>query len=203
MKSLSKGILSLTLALGLFVPATADTYKIDGAHTKAVFTVKHLGISNVTGQFTKVNGSLDFDDFFTSPEKAKDAKTNAVIEVTSIDTGIPKRDDHLKSKDFFDATEYPDIKFTSKEVKVTGDKTFDILGDFTMHGVTKPVVLNAVYNGQAKDPFSGVEKIAFTANTKINRKDYGLTWNKQLETGNFLVGEEIDITLEVEADKQK
>jgi polyisoprenoid-binding protein YceI len=204
MKQIATGLLALSLFAGGFCNDTvqAAKYKIDESHSQAVFKVKHLGISTVTGQFNDLSGIIEFEDFFQKPEKAKSAKTSAQIVVASLNTGIPKRDEHLKGKDFFDTTEYPTIKFNSKVVEPTGENKFNLIGDLTMHGVTKPVILNAVYEGKEKDPFSGKEKIAFTATTKLNRKDYGLVWNKLLESGNIAVGEEVSITLEVEADKE-
>ncbi|MDJ0625732.1 MAG: YceI family protein [Candidatus Caenarcaniphilales bacterium] len=202
MKKLAIGLLFTFLTFSLNEGAIAETYKIDNAHSNVTFKVGHLGITKVPGRFNKFEGIINFDDFFTEPKEIKNANTNVSIDLSSVDTGIKKRDEHLKSKDFFNVADYPEMKFESEKIKVTGDKTFDIIGNLTLHGVTQPVVLKAKYNGKAVSPFDGVEKVAFTADTKINRKDYGLTWNKQLEAGGFLVGEEVEIYLEIEADKK-
>lgn len=189
---------SLALIAGLILPASvlASDYKIDPDHTKVSFKVRHLGISWVPGNFSKVDGSFNFD-----PQNIKAAKAEAKIEIGSINTENKKRDDHLKSDDFFDASKFPEMTFVSKEIKdVEGDK-FKVVGDLTIHGVTKSVVLDAEYTGEAKDPW-GNERAAFSATTKVNRKDFGLQWNKVLETGALLVGEDVLITIDVEGVKK-
>ena len=175
--------------------AWATDYKIDPTHTSVGFKVKHLAISSVPGKFVDVKGSFSFD-----PAKIESSKAEAQIAVDSIDTNEAKRDDHLKSPDFLDSTKFPSITFKSNKVEKISNSEFNAVGDLTIHGVTKPVTLKVTYGGAAKDPW-GNERAAFLATTRINRKDFGLTWNKVLETGGLLVGEDVEISLEVEGVK--
>lgn len=175
--------------------AWATDYKIDPSHTSVGFKVKHLAISSVPGKFVDVKGSFSFD-----PAKIESAKAEAEIAVASIDTNEAKRDDHLKSPDFLDSTKFPSISFKSKQIQKVSASEFNAIGDLTIHGVSKPVTLKVTYGGSAKDPW-GNERAAFLATTKISRKDFGLTWNKVLETGGLLVGEDVEISLEVEGVK--
>lgn len=175
--------------------AWATDYKIDPTHTSVGFKVKHLAISSVPGKFVDVKGSFSFD-----PAKIENAKAEAEISVASIDTNEAKRDDHLKSPDFLDAAKFPSIAFKSKKIEKVSNSEFNAVGDLTIHGVTKPVTLKVTYGGAAKDPW-GNERAAFLATAKINRKEFGLTWNKVLETGGLVVGEDVEISLEVEGIK--
>jgi polyisoprenoid-binding protein YceI len=176
----------------LAAPAAAETFQLDQDHTKVMFSVRHLGISKVTGRFTKFEGSFDYD-----AGQPKSWKTDATIDASSINTDVEARDKHLRSADFFDVEKCPKIEF--KSTKVTGVKggKAKLHGDLTIHCVTKPVVLDLEINGSVKDPWGGTH-VGASATGKINRKDFGLTWNKALETGGLLVGEEVEITLEVD-----
>ncbi len=177
--------------------AHADTYKIDDAHTKVGFSVRHLGISNVHGKFTELEGSIDFDKAAIA-----DSSVQATIGVKSIDTDNQKRDDHLRSPDFFEVSKHPSITFQSKKITdIQGDK-FTIVGDLEINGVKKEVELATTFEGAVTDPW-GNDRVGFSASTTINRKDFGLSWNKLLETGGLVVGEEVKINLEVEGIKQK
>ena len=169
----------------------AATYKIDLDHTAVSFKIRHI-LSFVQGRFNQFEGSFDYD-----PEKPETWKANAVIQTGSIDTNVEARDKHLRSADFFDVETYPTITFKSTEVTDTTPTSAKLNGLLTIHGVEKPAVLDLQINGVAKDPWGNV-RASFTATTTINRKDFGLTWNKALETGQLLVGEEVVITLEVE-----
>ena len=183
--------LSLLALPGLF----ADEYKIDGSHSKAGFAVKHLMVSTVRGDFSKVSGTIVYDE-----KNPAATKVNASIDVTAVNTNEPKRDEHLKSPDFFDVAKFPTITFVSKSAKKTADG-IAVTGDLTIHGVTKEVVLNVDGpTAEVKDPWGNVRRGA-TATTKINRKDFGLTWNKALETGGVMVSEEVSITVDVEGVK--
>ncbi len=176
--------------MGFISAASAATYKIDSDHTTIEFQIRHL-FSNVKGTFTQFEGSFQFE-----PEKPDTWKTDATIQAASIDTHVKERDTHLRSKDFFDVEKFPTITFKStgfKDVTATNAKMEGLLN---IHGVEKPVVLDVEIHGVGKDPWNNVSA-GFTATTKINRKDFGLTWNQALETGQFLVGEEVLITLEV------
>ena len=190
--------LYLALALAaLAAPAGAATYKIDPAHSSVTFTVAHMAISKVHGRFDKFSGTLDY-----TPGETKTWKTEAVIETGSIDTGTEDRDKHLRSPDFFSVEKFPVMTF--KSVKVSGVKGMKgkVHGELTLMGVTKSVVLEVEASGPATDPW-GNERMGAGATAAINRKDFGLVWNKVLETGGFLVGEKVDITLELEFVKEK
>ena len=172
-------------------------YVIDPDHSKVMFKVKHLGISSVTGRFEKFSGTIDFD-----PQDLRALKATATMETASINTDVVKRDDHLRSADFFDVKKFPYLSFVGREVREVQKDRFKIAGDLTIRGVTRPVVLDAEFGGVAKDPW-GNSRAAFTAMTVIDRKDFGLTWNKLLESGGLLVGEDVRILLEIECIQKK
>ncbi|HBA61890.1 MAG TPA: protein yceI precursor [Elusimicrobia bacterium] len=194
---MKKYMVSVLLLAGPLGPAYAATYDIDAAHSAVTFKVAHMAISKVSGRFDKFTGSLEF-----VPGDTKAWKAEASIETASINTNVEARDKHLRAADFFDAEKFPAITF--KGLKVTNYKNMKgkLHGELTMHGVTKPVVLDVQGSGPAIDPWGG-ERLAAVATTTINRKDFGLTWNKVLETGGLLVGETVEITLEIEAVKRK
>jgi polyisoprenoid-binding protein YceI len=172
----------------LLVTATAqalDTYKVDPAHSSIGFSVDHMVIDTVHGRFRQFDGSITVD-----PENGNALKqATATIQAKSIDTDVEKRDNHLRSPDFFDAEKYPTITFES-----TGVDGQTLTGKFTLHGVTKEISLPIKIKGPIKDPM-GNTHLSLEANTKLNRKDYGLTWNKILEAGGLMVGEEITIQI--------
>lgn len=173
------------------------TWKIDPAHSSATFSIKHMMIAKVNGAFDKVSGqlTLDRDDFSKS-------KVDADIEAASINTHEAQRDAHLRSADFFDVEKYPTISFRSNKVERKGDGELSVLGDLTIHGVTKSVTLNVEGpTDELKDPW-GQMKIGASGTTKIKRKDFGLTWNAALEAGGVLVGDDVAITLEMQFVKQ-
>jgi len=174
-----------------------STYTIDPAHSVADFKVRHLMVSNVRGEFSGVSGTVEFDE-----QNPGNSKVDATIDVNTIQTRDAQRDAHLKSADFFDAEKYPSITFKSKKVVKTGDDEHKVTGDLTIHGVTKEVVLDVEGPApEAKDPWGNV-KTGASAKTKINRKDYGLGWNVALETGGVLVGEDVQIHLDLELTRQ-
>jgi polyisoprenoid-binding protein YceI len=178
----------------LATPQTAvSTWNVDPAHSVAEFKVKHMMISNVKGQFAKISGVLTFDE--TDLTKSH---IEASIEAASINTREEQRDAHLKSADFFHVEQHPTLSFKSTRITQKGDGELSVAGDLTIRGVTRPVVF-AVEGPTppAKDPW-GNTRIGLSATTKINRKDYGLTWNAALETGGILVGDEVTITLDVQ-----
>ncbi|HKM99835.1 MAG TPA: YceI family protein [Candidatus Binataceae bacterium] len=187
-------------ALGLLIaaaPSHADTWNIDPAHTSVEFSVRHMMISNVKGQFEKTSGTITSEG--TDPSSVQ---VNAVIDASSIDTRVDKRDGHLKSPDFLDVAKYPTVTFKSTKVEAAGDGKWKLSGDLTLHGVTRPVTLDVEGpTPPIKDPF-GKTRVGASATTKINRKDFGLTWNKALEAGGVLVGDEVSISIDVEAIKQ-
>ncbi len=173
--------------------SAVTTWNIDTAHASAEFKVKHMMIANVRGHFSGVTGSLRLDE-----SDITKSKVEATIDATTIDTREPQRDAHLKSADFLEVEKFPTLSFTSNKVTRTGDDELKVEGGLTIHGVTKDVTFKVEGPSAAhKDPW-GNTRVGITATTKINRKDYGLTWNAALETGGILVGEEVTITLEVE-----
>jgi polyisoprenoid-binding protein YceI len=187
---------ALRLSLGFAaLAATAfgqGTYEIDSSHSSAQFSVKHLMISNVKGEFTKVTGTFVYD-----PKNVSASQIDATIDVNTINTRDAKRDAHLKNPDFFDAAKYPTLTFKSKQVWKSGSK-LQAKGDLTMHGVTKEIVLDIEGpTAETKDPWGNV-RVGATATAKINRKDWGLNWNKALETGGVMVGEEVILTIDIE-----
>ncbi len=169
---------------------------IDSAHTEVNFTVRHMMISNVRGQFQKVNGTVEFDE--ANPAKSK---IDVKIEAASVNTKEEKRDAHLKSPDFFDAEKYPYLTFKSKRVEVKDATHARLIGDLTIRDVTKEVSLDVEYNGSAKSPW-GMISAGFSAKAAIKRKDWNLNWNVALETGGWLVGDDIHINVELEIVKQ-
>ena len=169
----------------------AATYNIDPDHTSITFKIRHL-FSNVTGTFNQFEGKIIYH-----PDKPEEWKATATIQAESIDTRVPQRDKHLKSKDFFDVEKFPTLTFESTKVTDLAGSTAKLHGNLTIHGVTKEVVLDLDIHGDGKDPWGNV-RAGFTAATKINRKDFGLNWNEVVESGKLLVGEEVEITLEVE-----
>ncbi|WP_446743317.1 YceI family protein [Silvibacterium acidisoli] len=171
----------------------STTWKIDPAHSSAEFKVKHMMISNVKGTFSGLSGTLVED-----PANPASDTVEAVIDIATISTGDAQRDGHLKSADFFDAETYPQITFKSTSVVKKDEGAYEVTGDLTIHGMTKPVTLEVEGpSAPGKDPW-GNTRIGLSATTKVNRKDFGLTWNSALETGGVLVGEEVKITLEVQ-----
>jgi polyisoprenoid-binding protein YceI len=169
---------------------------MDASHSLVEFSVKHMMIANVKGRFSKFEGTIDAD-----PANLAAASLNVTVDAASIDTRDEQRDGHLRSADFFNVTEYPTLTFVSKSVQPQGGEEYLLVGDLTMHGVTKEVAFQLTFEGQGKDPW-GNERIGFSAETKVNRKDFGLEWNAALESGGVLVGEQVKISIQVEAVKQ-
>ena len=196
MKSFIKLIaVIVTLAIPAF--ASASTWNIDPDHSNVGFKVRHLMVSNVKGSFDKHSGTIDIND-----KDITKSKVEVTIDTTSINTNVQKRDEHLRSADFFDVAKYPTMTFVSKKVAKAGEDKLKITGDLTLHGVTRQVVLDVEGPSlESKDPWGNIRRGA-TASTKINRKDFGLVWNKALETGGVTVGEEVTITLEIEMIKK-
>lgn len=171
-----------------------EKWEIDASHSSVGFTVRHMVVAKVHGQFAKWSGELGLD-----PNDLTASKVAVRIDTGSLDTRDPQRDTHLKSPDFLDVEHFPEITFRSTRIEKSGDD-YAVTGDLTIHGVTRPVTLYAEYGGRAKDPWGG-ERTGFTAKTKIDRKDFGLKWNVALEAGGLLVGDTVDISIEIEAKK--
>lgn len=175
------------------VSAFATDYKIDTAHSSAQFAVAHLGISKTKGEFGDVQGTVVYD-----PANPKAARVEAIIDVNTIDTKDEKRDGHLQSADFFDTEKFPTMRFVSTKVEKAGGNKLKVTGNLTIKNVTKEVVLTVNNpSAEVKDPWGGIRRAA-SASTSINRKDFGMTWNKTLDAGGLLVGDIVDIALEVE-----
>ena len=190
-------LLTLALSLLAFGSAGADTYMIDSAHSSVGFQIKHLAIAKVNGSFTDFGGSFEF-----ALGKADTWSVEAEIQMASVNTGNEKRDAHLRNEDFFDVEKYPTMTFKSTGVKMSSDSEGKLMGDLTMHGVTKPVELDLEYNGAVTDPW-GNEKVGFSAYGTIDRKDWGLTYNSVMDSGGLVLGEKVKVSLEIEAVKQK
>lgn len=175
----------------------AGTYKLDESHTQVGFKIKHLVISTVSGRFNKFVGNFEFD-----PKKGEIKSLNVEIEASSIDTNEADRDKHLKSPDFFDVEKFPKLTFVSKKTVTKENKPTKIEGELTIHGIKKSVTLEVDYKGSTTDPW-GNERIAFEASTQVNRKDYGLKWNKNLDKGGVMIADDVKILIEGEALLQK
>lgn len=176
---------------------SAVNYQIDTAHSAAQFKVRHMMIAHVKGEFTKVTGTVVYDD--TNPSASK---IDAAIDATTISTRDAQRDGHLKSGDFLDVEKFPEITFKSTGVTSTGGGTFELTGDLTIHGVTKPVALKVEeFTAEVKDPWGNMRR-GSSADTKIDRKEFGLAWNAALEAGGFLIGDSVDIHLDIELIRQ-
>ncbi|MCG3211534.1 MAG: hypothetical protein FOGNACKC_05180 [Anaerolineae bacterium] len=172
------------------------TWNIDPQHTQIEFSVRHMMISKVRGQFKSFEGTLDINT--DNPAASSVAGT---IDVASIDTREPQRDAHLRSADFFDAEKYPKLSFRSSRIEPAGKGHYKVVGDLTIKDVTREVVFDVTDEGCAQDPW-GNQRWGVSASTRLNRKDFGLTWNVALETGGWLVGDDVTITAEVELVKQ-
>ena len=185
------GLLLAAFSIAAASPAWAIDYTVDKDHSTISFKVRHL--------FSQVQGTFDqFEGAFTYvPDKPEVWKAAATVQAAGINTHVEKRDQHLRSPDFFDVEKYPALTFTSTGLTDVSGTSARLHGDLMIHGVTKPVVFDLQIHGEGKDPW-GNQRSGFTATTTINRKDFGLTWNQALESGQLLVGEEVVITLEIE-----
>lgn len=170
-----------------------SVWTIDPAHSNVEFAVKHMMFTTVKGRFAGVDGQIELNE-----NDLADSFVNVTIDATTVDTRDEKRNAHLRSADFFDVETHPTLTFTSTKVESRGDDDFKVTGDLTMHGVTKPVVLDVEQTGRGKNPW-GQEVIGFEAKTKINRKDFGLNWNAALESGGVLVSDDVKISIDIEA----
>jgi polyisoprenoid-binding protein YceI len=172
-------------------------WQIDKSHSSVQFSVRHMMISNVRGEFEQFDGTVEIDE-----EHPENTQVDILIDAASINTRDEKRDAHLRSADFFAADQYPRLHFTSKRVERKGENKARLIGDLTIRGVTRETALDVEYVGQMKSPW-GTLSAGFNAQTKINRKDWGLNWNQALEAGGVLVGDQITINIELELVKQE
>jgi polyisoprenoid-binding protein YceI len=194
MRTLSLTALSLALVAGT---VQAETYNVDKAHSEVLFSVRHMGVSRVTGRFNDFTGVVNGD-----PAKPGESSVEFTIKAASIDTNDAGRDKHLRSADFFDVEKFPELTFKSSKITAKGQNQFDVTGTLTMHGVAKEVTLPVTLAGPVKDP-RGNEKVGFEATAKLNRKDYGITWNRALDAGGVVVSDEVQVTINLEAGKAK
>lgn len=170
-----------------------SVWTIDQAHSNVEFAVKHMMFTTVKGRFGGVEGQIELNE-----NDLADSFVNVTIDASTVDTRDEKRNAHLRSADFFDVETHPTLTFKSTKVQAKGDDDFKVTGDLTLHGVTKPVVLEVEQTGRGKNPW-GQEVIGFEAKTKINRKDFGLNWNAALESGGVLVSDDVKIAIDIEA----
>lgn len=180
------------MSLSVQEETTRKSWAVDAVHSSVEFSVKHMMVATVRGRFAKFDVQVDFD-----PNEPEKSSVEARIEAASIETRAADRDGHLRSADFFDAEKYPFITFKSRRIERRGDDRYEIVGDLTVKDVTKEVVLDTEFAGTGKNPW-GATVAAFSAETKIDRKQFGLTWNAALESGGMLVGDQVKIHIDLE-----
>ncbi len=190
-KLFAAAALSLLAAL----PVQAEIFAIDAGHSEVGFQVRHL-VSQTRGRFNEFAGTVDLD-----PKNLASSSVDFKIKTTSIDTNVADRDKHLRGADFFDVEKYPEITFKSKSIKAAGKDTYNVLGTLTLHGVSKDITLPVTYLGQAKDPWGNV-RAGFEAVTTLNRKDFGIVWNKALDAGGAMLGDDVKININLETVKK-
>jgi polyisoprenoid-binding protein YceI len=195
-KFLSLAALTLALSLPALPARAADTYTVDKGHTEVGFQIRHL-VTKVRGRFNDFSGTIVFDK-----AKPENSSVEFKINAASIDTGIADRDNHLRAPDFFDVEKFPEITFKSTSVKSIGGDKYMVTGPFTMHGVTKTLALTVEFSGEAPDPWGNV-RAGFATSTTLPRKDYGIVWNKALDNGGVILGEDVSVDINIEAVKKK
>jgi polyisoprenoid-binding protein YceI len=181
-----------------FKEVSMSEWRIDPDHTVAAFTVRHFMITRIRGQFNQISGSIQFD-----PASPALGTVAIEIESDSIHTGIPKRDEHLRSPDFLEVEKYPLIRFKSTRIEPVALNGYILTGDLTIRGITRSIALDVEYLGQVKSPFDEDISIGFSASARINRHDFGVSWNFNMENGGLVAGNEVFLNLEVEADLVK
>lgn len=189
-------LLTLMIVAAALPATAADTYTVDGAHSNVKFKIRHL-VSKTSGEFGTFDGRIVADW-----ENLDNAKVEFTIDAASIDTGNADRDKHLRSADFFDVEKYPKISFTSSKITRIEGRTYNVLGTLTMHGVAREVNLPVTFLGEMQDPW-GNTKAGFEFEAMINRKDFGITWNKAMDTGGVILGDEVEIEVNLEVAKAK
>jgi len=187
----------ITLITAAALPLFADTYTIDKQHSEASFQVRHF-VTNVRGRFEDFEGTVNID-----PGKPATSLVEFKIKAASINTGVADRDNHLRSVDFFDVANFPEITFKSTSIKPAAAKdTYDVTGDLTMHGVTKHITIAVTFNGTTKDPW-GNQRAGFSLETTLNRQEYGIKWNKALDNGGMMLSDDVKVSINLEAVKKK
>ena len=172
---------------------TTNNWNIDAVHSGINFSIRHMVVSKVRGRFAKYSGVLNLDE-----EDLTRSTLEATVDAGSIDTGAAQRDEHLRSADFFDVEKFPALRFLSRRIEKVDGQQYRVIGDLTIRDVTREVVLDVEYGGRGKDPW-GNERVGFIATAALDRKDFGLKWNQALEAGGVLVGDRVDIEIEVQA----
>jgi len=190
-KLLATAVLATLAAL----PLRADNFAVDPGHSEVSFQIRHL-VSQVRGRFNEFSGTVQLD-----PKNLPASSVELHIKAASIDTGVADRDKHLRSADFFDVEKFPEITFKSESIKPAGKDTYNVTGTLTMHGVSKKITLPVTYGGQAKDPW-GNTRAGFETETTLNRKDYKIEWNKALDTGGALLGDDVKVAINLETVKK-
>ena len=188
-------VMWVTMMIANAIAFGADIYQVDSQHTTVGFSIRHMVINNVKGSFKNFTGTIEYDG-----KDPLTIKASGTIKVASLDTGIQGRDEHLRGPDFLDATQYPDISFQSERVEKQGNG-YALIGKFTMHGVTKEVTLPFTVSGPVVDPW-GNTRIGIETGATLNRQDYGINWNKTLDNGGLLVGNEVKAEINAEAVKR-
>jgi len=188
-------LIALMVLASAAAGAQTATYKIDKMHSEADFTIRHMAISNVHGHFGNISGTITFD-----PKDVAKSTVDATIDVTTVDTGVPQRDGHLKSADFFEVAKYPTMTFKSTSVSKTPDG-FDVVGDLTLHGVTKPVILHVEPSKEQIGMDGKTMARGFEATTTLHRQDFGLVWNGPLKSGDNVLGDDVKIEISIEGDR--
>lgn len=186
----------LAVALLAALPAAADTFVIDKVHSEVSFRIRHL-VSNTAGRFDSYTGTIDLNK-----ANLEASSVNFEIDAASINTGVDDRDKHLRGADFFDVEKYPKITFKSKKIKKTGENSYDVTGDFTLHGVTKEITLPVTFLGEGKG-MQGKTVAGFETSTTLNRKDYGISWNRAVDQGGVILGDDVKISINLESGKQE
>ena len=193
---LAAAVLAATLVTAPLAHAQHAAYAIDPAHSQVDFGIKHMGISTVHGRFAIKEGNIDLD-----PQNLTDSSVIATIDVTSVDTGVAQRDGHLRSPDFFDTAKYPTATFKSSKVAKAGEG-YDVVGDLTLHGVTKPVTLHLESPSKEQIGMDKMPHRGFTATTTLHRQDFGLNWNGTLKSGDSMLGDDVKMEFDIEAAKK-
>lgn len=183
------------LSLLAALPASAETYTIDAGHSEVGFKIRHL-VSNVRGRFNDFSGTINMD-----PKNIQNSSVEFRIKAESIDTNQDNRDKHLRAEDFFYVEKYPEITFKSDSVKPAGKDKYNVTGTLTLRGVSKKVTLPVTYTGEVKDPWGNV-KAGFETSTTLNRKDYGIVWNQAVDNGGVILGDDVQIEINLETQKQ-
>ncbi len=197
MRKLFLLFITAVISIGISTSArAADTYTVDGVHSSIGFTVKHMMVAKVNGVFGDFQSDIKFD-----PSDLAGSKFDFVIKAASIDTRNDARDTHLKSADFFDAQKYPTITFKTKKVEKTGEGVYAVTGDLTMKAVTKEIVIPVTVDGPVFNPMAKADGIGIEANFKVNRQDYGVSWNKTLDNGGVVVADDVAVSVNLEAHK--